>query len=91
MRIAKCPHRRCAGLLDHVLRVPELGADSVLCSTCRRMPSDSRLVFDESYLRLWVGPRGTGAQGIGHVATGSGTVEGKPVPVPSVWKEAKAA
>jgi hypothetical protein len=80
--IAKCPHRRCSGLLDHVLRVPELGADSVLCSTCRRMPSDSRLVFDESYLRLWVGPRGTGAQG---------TVEGKPVPVPSVWKEAKAA
>ena len=90
VRLARCPHRDCDGLLDHVLRVPELGASSILCSRCRRMPTDRRLVFPETYLRLWEGPRGTKRVGTGRVNGRSGTVEGKPVPVPAAWEARRA-
>lgn len=86
VRLARCPHRDCAGLLDHVLRVPELGAASILCSSCRRMPTDRRLVFPEAYLQLWEGPRGTKRIGTGRVNGRSGTTEGREVPVPAAWE-----
>ena len=86
VRIARCPHPGCDGLLDHVLRVPELGVASILCSSCRRSPADRRLVFPEAYLRLWEGPRGSDRVGKGRVSGRTGTTEGFPVPVPAAWE-----
>ncbi len=86
VRLIACPHRGCGGVLDHVLRVPELGAASMLCSKCCRSPLDRQLVFPRSYLRLWEGPRGSDRVGVGRVAGRVGTVEGSRVAPPAAWE-----
>jgi hypothetical protein len=49
--LVPCPHFGCSGLLDTVLRMPEVPS-GVLCSQCRRMPVPDSVVFPESYLHL---------------------------------------
>ncbi|RYP89054.1 hypothetical protein EKO23_01100 [Nocardioides guangzhouensis] len=64
-----CPHGRCRGRrhADHVALLPEVAASGygVICSYCRRVPSDSRrwvsLQFPVEYLEHWTnrGPAGS--------------------------------
>ncbi|WP_091368230.1 hypothetical protein [Geodermatophilus telluris] len=53
--LRRCPHEGCAGLLTHVLYVPETAAYGVICPTCLRLPdpalADAPLPGD--YLVKW--------------------------------------
>jgi hypothetical protein len=83
IRARMCPwcHTRTA---THVLRVPEC-PDDLLCTTCRRMPSDPSVKFPIEYLELWVGGTPKSGQGTG---TWGGTFPNAAadIAVPAAWK-----
>jgi len=61
-----CPHRRCGGLCDLIVLLPEVARSGygAICSTCRRAPNATdprwaRLAFPADYSQPFTGPNGT--------------------------------
>jgi hypothetical protein len=49
LRLARCPHDDCSGLIDVYAAVPELPGRQ-LCSSCRRMPMSGSATFPVPYV-----------------------------------------